>query len=747
MRTPIAALSLAVLAPAQNVEAPERFADLRAAIAAEVADGHTPSLAVAVLEDGEVVWAEGFGLANVATGAPATADTIYRLASISKPFTATAVMQLVDRKLIDLDAPINRYLDVPLIAHRGTAEQITARRLLNHTGGLPTHWNFFYGDERPPPRAESIRAYGFAAFEPGTRANYSNFAFGVLDHVIGRLGQSTYRDWLVMELLNPLGMLHTDVGVRRGKEQQAAQGYRKDDGQWALIADYGFDHDGASAVRSSANDLMRFARLQIGRGTVDGALLLDEDSALAMRRRTATTNFGIGWAIGTERDRPVLRHNGGMPGVSTSLLVFPEHDAAIAVLLNARSTGTVGRTVTAILDQLFEARAGVGLGGGAGGRREPERPAGRFVGQIAHPDGPLPLVLEFKETIWPFGTGATVQFGDSKARSCRRAEWTHTRVEIGHRHALALGHGDATEAELDFELERTGNGLRGLLYATVDGTCKLPFWVELKRADDKPPDTLRVVSYNVLVGFADSSIGRFLPGAQRRQQIAAWLAAQQPDVVALQEMNGFTEASLRRLAAAWRHPHVALLKENGFPVALTSSAPITNVTRRREGLHHGMLHATTHDTDFVVVHFKPNPGIDYKLAECGQALACYQEALSQGRQAVVLGDFNSIAPADVGRFSREARERYDGWRYLVTDDRPAEIAMTPLLEAGAVDPFALVDGALPAELPLPRIDFILASPDLAVGATAARWLCEPELLQWSDHPPVVVDFDIAANLK
>jgi endonuclease/exonuclease/phosphatase family metal-dependent hydrolase len=118
---------------------------------------------------------------------------------------------------------------------------------------------------------------------------------------------------------------------------------------------------------------------------------------------------------------------------------------------------------------------------------------------------------------------------------------------------------------------------------------------------------------------------------------------------------------------------------------------------------------------------------------------CYRAATGAGREAVVLGDFNSISPADVGRFSAAARARYDTWRYLVADDRPAEIAMTPLLDAGARDVFV---GAFttPVELPLPRIDFVLASPELAERCVRCRWLCDERFLQRSDHPPVVADF-------
>ena len=138
--------------------------------------------------------------------------------------------------------------------------------------------------------------------------------------MVARLGGQSYRDWLVSELCDPIGMTHTDLGVRPGAAALAAHGYRKQGDAWQQVKDYGFDHDGASAVRSSALDLMRFARLQINRGQVDGARVLSEAGALAMRKKRGTaarSRFGIGWSISEIAGNLVLGHSGGMPGVST----------------------------------------------------------------------------------------------------------------------------------------------------------------------------------------------------------------------------------------------------------------------------------------------------------------------------------------------------------------------------------------------------------------------------------------------
>jgi CubicO group peptidase (beta-lactamase class C family) len=126
----------------------DSFDAVRAHIERLVAEGEVPSMAVAVARDGEIVWEEGFGLADREKNIPATEHTMYALASISKPLTATGLMILVERGLINLDSPINDYLgEAKLQAWVGDAAEATVRRVASHTAGLPLHSQHFYDDE------------------------------------------------------------------------------------------------------------------------------------------------------------------------------------------------------------------------------------------------------------------------------------------------------------------------------------------------------------------------------------------------------------------------------------------------------------------------------------------------------------------------------------------------------------------------------------------------------------------------
>lgn len=129
-----------------------------------------PSVCAAVVKDGEAQFEECFGFADLEKKVTATPDTMYALASMTKPLTATGLMTLVERGRVDLDRPANDYLgDAKLVAYVGDASGATVRRLLHCTSGLPEHVNIYYANEkwRRPPMEQSIRRYGFLVTAPG----------------------------------------------------------------------------------------------------------------------------------------------------------------------------------------------------------------------------------------------------------------------------------------------------------------------------------------------------------------------------------------------------------------------------------------------------------------------------------------------------------------------------------------------------------------------------------------------------
>jgi CubicO group peptidase (beta-lactamase class C family) len=333
----------------------DRFDDIRAYIRAGLIEQSVPSITVAVAQDATILWEEGFGWADREQRRLASEHTVYSLASISKPITATGLMTLVQAGRIDLERPVNDYLgNVKLRARVGDADDATVRRVANHTSGLPLHYQFFYADEpfKRPSMDETLARYGDLMTAPGERFQYSNLGYGVLDYLIERASGVSYAEFMRREVFLPLGLTHTSVDIGPGLEQYTATRY---DSNGSPLPFYDFDHPGASAVFSSAHDLVRFGMFHLKAHLRDQKAILSDATLDEMHRRMADrpdgSSYGLGFGVRDQDGYHFITHNGSMPGVSTRMALFPRERLAIVVLSNARSDLTldVANRITARL--------------------------------------------------------------------------------------------------------------------------------------------------------------------------------------------------------------------------------------------------------------------------------------------------------------------------------------------------------------------------------------------------------------
>jgi CubicO group peptidase (beta-lactamase class C family) len=315
-----------------------------------------PSISVAVAKDGAILWEESFGWANIEKKIKATPHTMYSLASISKPFTATGLMALVERGLVDLDQPANEYLGKAKIrAFQGDASEATVRRLLNHTAGLGMQWNFFYDNKpyRRPSMDESISQYGVCVYPPGKTYNYANLGYGIIDYIIERVAQKTYPKFMRDEVFEPLGLAHTDVLIAPGPEELVAVRYKTPKNPLAF---YDFDHRGASAVYSSAHDLVRFGMFHLKNHLSDQKPILKDKTIDLMQEAVdpslPKSSYKLGWSVYDLFGSKTVSHGGGMPGVTTNLRILPEENVALVVLCN-RSGINLRGIIHSILSSLL----------------------------------------------------------------------------------------------------------------------------------------------------------------------------------------------------------------------------------------------------------------------------------------------------------------------------------------------------------------------------------------------------------
>lgn len=385
-------LALLALGAAHLAQADE-FEEVRERIRDALIEQNLPSIAVAVARDDKVLWEEGFGWADMTKKIPATADTVYSLASISKPFTATGLMVLVERGKIDLDAPIDRYLgSARLTARVGDAKDATVRRVANHTSGLSVYYQFFYEDENVPlPSMEqSIRHNGILTLKPGEAMVYSNFGYGLLEYAIEQISRTSYARFMRKEVFEPLGLASTSINRDPDFGSRFAVRYQ----HGAVVPFYDFDHRGASAVFCSAHDLVRFAMFHLGQPVMGQTAVLRSASLQQMHTATAHQpdsdyGYGIGWGSARRLGVSTVGHSGGMGGVSTRLTLVPEANIAIVLLSNADAD------LMALQDAILHVLLPQTIRAGHGLKPTPEL-MGSWRGAVQTAAGPIPLKIDIE---------------------------------------------------------------------------------------------------------------------------------------------------------------------------------------------------------------------------------------------------------------------------------------------------------------------------------------------------------------
>lgn len=383
---------------------------MRERISKALVEQNVPSVAVAVVREGKIIWEQGFGWADRENRVLSSEHTLYSVASISKPITATGFMVLKDRKLVDLDKPANDYLgEAKLRARVGDAADATLRRVANHTSGMGTHYQVFYVNDsyRPPTRDETIRRFGNLLFVPGEHYQYCNLGYGLIDYIIERTSGKSYADFMREEVFLPLGMMHSSIDVAPGLEPHQAKRY-KSDGR--LIPFYEFDHPGASAVYTSAHDLARFAMFHMKEHLQDQRPILTDATIDEMQAPTATapngSGYGVGWASAeSPRGYRIVDHSGSMPGVSTLCSLVPSKRVAVVVLTNTNCR--LPHTLTPMILKIVLPESGADEPAGRRARNE-EQPAGKFVptaeligqwqGRAATYKGETPLTMSIRDT-------------------------------------------------------------------------------------------------------------------------------------------------------------------------------------------------------------------------------------------------------------------------------------------------------------------------------------------------------------
>jgi len=356
---------------------------------------------LAVELDGEQVEA-ATGVLNLRSGQPATPDAVFQIGSISKVWTATLVLQLVDEGLLDLDLPIVTYLPDFRVAEAEVSRTVTTRQLLAHTSGIDG--DFFHDTGRGDDALEKYVAAmaDLKQMHPqGATMSYCNSGYSVLGRLVEVLREKTWDAALREHLLTPLGLETAGTLPEEALLHAAATGHVQEPGmtapivtpQWGIYRSAG----PAGLIHCPARDVLVFARMHLDDGAgPDGTHILSAESARAMRepevavpdRWLLGSHWGLGWILMTWDGQPVYGHDGATLGQGAFLRVLPERRLAVSLCCNG------GRGMRELFEELY-AELFAELGGVQMPARPepagesvdaPERFTGRYAREAAQMD-------------------------------------------------------------------------------------------------------------------------------------------------------------------------------------------------------------------------------------------------------------------------------------------------------------------------------------------------------------------------
>lgn len=322
--------ALAVSAGAALAQDPARMdAVVRAAVEAEEFSG-----SVLVARDGEVLLDRGYGLANREWNIPNDGDTKFRLASVTKQFTAVAVMILHERGLVDLDAPVKTYLPDAPPAWDGVA----VRHLLSHTSGIPNFTDFddYEASRTLPATIDSLTARFRDRpldFQPGEGWSYSNSGYILLTAIIEKASGQSYADFVAEALFQPLGMSDSGYDSHAAILPRRASGYSPT-AEGFVNADY-VDMSipqGAGALYSTTHDLLKWER-----GLFGGRLLRPE--SLTLLTTPVRNQYAFGLMVRENGGNTTVTHSGGIEGFNTYMAYDPARRTTVVVLGNLNGPG------------------------------------------------------------------------------------------------------------------------------------------------------------------------------------------------------------------------------------------------------------------------------------------------------------------------------------------------------------------------------------------------------------------------
>lgn len=293
-----------------------------------------PSVAIAIAKNGEIVWEQGFGVSNIEKNTRSSQHTSYPLASVSKNLTATGMMVLVNKGMVDLEKPVNNYLVTKIKVYQGHEIDATVKRVLLHTSGLPLFYWGFQMDEPKPSMDEVIEKHGIIVFPPGERTLYSNLGYGIIQKIIENVTGESFSSYMKASVIEPLHLSNTFLFTFDSiHSENIAIEYLNDSSPAIFVESV---ECGAGGFYSSAHDLLIYGMHHLNKDFPNISSKHIEYMQSAFDPDIGTDGYGLGWEIYEAGTTRIIKHNGGGLGCDTRLTLIPSENMVVVVLKNSR---------------------------------------------------------------------------------------------------------------------------------------------------------------------------------------------------------------------------------------------------------------------------------------------------------------------------------------------------------------------------------------------------------------------------
>ena len=322
-----------------------------------------PGIAFGMITKDTIVYADAHGVKSRETKEPLTTSSLFHMASVSKPFVATAIVQLVEKGKIDLDEKLTHYLPYYTMADE-RYKDITIKHMLSHTSGIPDIDD--YGWDKPEYDDGAVERYARSQknskldFTPGEKYSYSNPAFDILCDVISKASGMTFEDYMKKHIFKPIGMKNSTFFKPEVPKDLATQPHVLGDSLQlgvSKIYPYNRRHAGSSTLHSNVEDMLLWAKVYLNKGRIDGKQIFSEASyelLTSFHFPEGEKQVCLSWFFGELNDSPLYYHSGRDTGYSTFFSFMPEQKSAVVMMTNTDKFWTMNNAASILKNSVFK---------------------------------------------------------------------------------------------------------------------------------------------------------------------------------------------------------------------------------------------------------------------------------------------------------------------------------------------------------------------------------------------------------